>query len=76
LGKQTLGQLSAQSGYSQKSLRRLFDGYLSDYPEWEINRQEKLNLMIDGTYFANKVSLVLYRDNNVKSTILNRLTDG
>jgi hypothetical protein len=76
LGKQTLGQLSAQSGYTEKSLRRLFDGYLRDYPEWQIGRREKLNLMIDGTYFSNKVCLVLYRDNNVKATILYRLTDG
>ncbi len=76
LGKQTLRQLSVQSGYSEKSLRRWFDDYLSHYPQWEIRRSEKLNLMIDGTYFENKLCLVLYRDNNVKATILYRLTDG
>jgi hypothetical protein len=76
LGKQTLWQLSLQSGYSEKSLRRWFDDYLRHYPHWEIRRSDKLNLMIDGTYFENKLCLVLYRDNNVKATILYRLTDG
>lgn len=32
--------------------------------------------MIDGTYFANKVCLVLYRDTNIRMTVLYRLTDG
>ena len=32
--------------------------------------------MIDGTYFSNKVCLVLYRDNNIKATQIYRLTDG
>jgi transposase-like protein len=31
--------------------------------------------MIDGTYFTNKVCLLLYRDYNIKMTILYRLTD-
>ncbi len=76
LGKQTLRQLSTQSGYSERNLRCWFDEYLIHYPQWEIRRSEKLNLMIDGTYFANKLCLELYRDNNVKATILYRLTDG
>jgi uncharacterized C2H2 Zn-finger protein len=76
LGKQTIKQLSQQSGYSEKSLRLWFDKYLKNYPQWEISRREKVNLMIDGTYFANKVCLVLYRDNRVKATLLYRLTDG
>lgn len=76
LGKQTIRQLSDQSGYSEKSLRLWFDGYLRNYPQWEIRRSERLNLMIDGTYFANKVCLVLYRDNNVRATVLYLLTDG
>jgi hypothetical protein len=76
LGKQTISQLSIQSGYSEKGLRILFDGYLKNYPEWEIRRSEKVNIMIDGTYFANKVCLVLYRDNRVKATLFYRLTDG
>ncbi len=76
LGKQTIKQLVRSSGYSEKSLRNWFDEYLRNYPEWEISRREKLNLMIDGTYFPNKVCLVLYRDFNVKATLLYRLTDN
>lgn len=76
LGKQTIMQLSGQSGYSERSLRNWFDEYLKNYPKWEINRAEKVNLMIDGTYFANKVCLVVYRDNRVKATLLYRLTDN
>jgi IS30 family transposase len=33
-------------------------------------------LLIDGTYFANKVCLVLYRDDRIKATLFYRLTDG
>ncbi len=45
-------------------------------PQWHIQRREKVNLLIDGTYFTNKVYLVLYRDCNIKMTILYRLTKG
>lgn len=76
LGKQTRRQLSEQSSYSEKSLRIWFDVYLRNYPKWEIGRRDKVNLMIDGTYFANKVCLVLYRDNRIKTTLMYRLTDG
>lgn len=76
LAKQTIGQLSKSSGYSEKSLRNWFDEYLRHYPTWDISRREKVNLMIDGTYFANKVCLVLYRDNRIKATLMYRLTDG
>ena len=37
---------------------------------------ERVNLLIDGTYFANKICLVLYRENNIKATLFYRLTDG
>ena len=76
LGKQTIKQLCRSSGYSEKSLRNWFDSYLKNYPKWEISRREKVNLMIDGTYFPNDVCLVLYRDFNVKATLLYRLTDN
>ena len=64
------------SGYSERQLCRWFDEYLSNYPEWRINRSEKVNLLIDGTWFPNKVCLVLYRDENVRATLLYRLTDN
>lgn len=76
VGKQTFEQISEKSGYSTRSLKRYFYDYLCDSPTWKISRSEKLNLLIDGTYFANKVCLVLYRGNNVKATVFYRLTDG
>ena len=76
VGKQTFFQLVTQSGYSERTLKRYFYDYLSNYPQWNINSSEKVNLLIDGTYFSNKVCLVLYRDNTVKSTIMYRLSDG
>lgn len=76
VGKQTFKQLVAKSGYSERTLKDLFYHYLEDFPTWNIKPSEKVNLLIDGTYFSNKVCLVLYRSNNVKATLLYRLTDG
>ena len=60
----------------KKKLRKFFKQPLRDYPVWRIKPSDKVNLQIDGTYFSNKVCLVLYRDNNVKATMIYRLTDG
>lgn len=75
LGKQTLEQLSALSGYSTRQLSRWFDEYLDNCPVWGIKFHEKVNLLIDGTWFPNKLCLVLYRNETVKSTLFYRLTD-
>ena len=64
------------SGYSERTLRRWFDDYLKSYPQWEIQRREKVNLLIDGTWFPNKLCLVLFRDENIKTTLFYRLTDN
>jgi hypothetical protein len=71
----TIGYISKRSGYSVRTLKNYFYDYLRDYPVWHIRPAEKVNLLIDGTYFTNKVCLVLYQDNNVKATQLYRLTD-
>ena len=76
MGKQTFAQLVAKSGYSERILKNYFYDYLEHYPTWNVNRTESVNLLLDGTYFTNKVCLVLYRDNRVKDTVLYRLTDG
>ena len=68
----TVEYISKRSRYSQRTLKRYFYDYLSRYPTWRIRPSEKVNLLIDGTYFANKVCLVLYQDNNVKATQLYR----
>lgn len=76
IGKQTFSQISKTSGYSERSLKRYFYDYLSHYPTWKITPSEKVNLLIDGTYFPNKLCLILYRDNNLKHTQIYRLSDG
>lgn len=75
LGKQTLEQISTLSGYSTRQLSRWFDEYLDSCPVWRIKFHEKVNLLIDGTWFPNKLCLVLYRNETVKSTLFYRLTD-
>lgn len=37
---------------------------------------ERVNLIIDGTYFKGNLCLIIYRDDNIKFTQLYRLTDG
>lgn len=76
LGKQSIARLSEQSHYSERTLKRYLYKQLPTCPQWQIQRREKVNLLIDGTYFTNKVCLLLYRDNNIKMTILYRLTKG
>ena len=49
---------------------------MENYPQWRIQRREKVNLLIDGTWFPNKMCLVVYRDERVKATLLYRLTDN
>jgi transposase-like protein len=76
VGKQTFKQLVSKSGYSERTLKRYFYDYLNRYPTWHIRSSERVNLLIDGTYFSNKICLVLYRENNIKATLFYRLTDG
>jgi transposase-like protein len=76
VGKQTFEQIANKSGYSERTVKRYFYEYLDRYPVWQINRSERVNLLLDGTYFPNKLCLVLYRENNVKATLLYRISDG
>ena len=76
MGRMTLDALTIESGYGKRSLQRYFSQHLSQTPVLELRRGEKVNLMIDGTYFANGLCLILYRDDRVKYTQLYRLTDG
>ena len=71
--KQSISQISKVSGYSERTLKSYFYKILPTCPVWQIQRREKVNLLIDGTYFTNKVCLILYRDSNIKMTILYRL---
>ncbi len=76
VGKQTLEQLVHHTGYSKRTLQRLFKGYLNDPPRLSVYPSERVNLIIDGTYFTNDLCLILYRDNTVKFTQLYRFSSG
>jgi transposase-like protein len=72
----TYEQLSIESGHSVSTLQRYFYKQLERSPLWRINTSQSVHLLIDGTYFSNKVCLILYRDDVVGYTQLYRLTDG
>ena len=72
--KLSISQIAKQSGYCERTLKSYFYKVLPTCPTWQIQKRERVNLLIDGTYFANKVCLLLYRDHNIKMTILYRLT--
>jgi AraC-like DNA-binding protein len=48
LQKQTLEVISANSGYSSRTLKRFFHEYLSSPPKLSVYPSEKVNLLIDG----------------------------
>ncbi len=76
IGRQTIEQISAESGYPVRTLIRYLHGYLSKPPIFSVYPSERVNLIIDGTYFNNDLCLILYRDNTIKFTQLYRLTNG
>lgn len=76
LDKRNLKDLSQDSGYSVSTLKRHFNDYLLAYPRLSVFPSERVNLLIDGTYFRNNLCLIVYRDNTIKFTQLYRLTDG
>jgi hypothetical protein len=76
LHRQTISYISKESGISTRHLKRLFSIYLSSPPQMYFYPQERLNLIIDGTYFSNDICLIVYRDNTIKFTQLYRISDG
>lgn len=76
IDKRNLEDLSQDSGYSVSTLKRYFNNYLTAYPRLSVFPSERVNLLIDGTYFRNNLCLIVYRDNTIKFTQLYRLTDG
>lgn len=59
-----------------RTLKRYFGGYLSSPPRLSVYPSERVNLLIDGTYFTKDLCLIVYRDNTIKFTQLYRLSDG
>lgn len=76
VGRQTIEQISKESRYPRRTLIRYFHAYLSKQPVFSVYPSERVNLLIDGTYFNNDLCLVLYRDNTIKFTQFYRLTNG
>lgn len=76
IGRRTITQITQESSYSARTLKRYFNAYLSKPPRLSIYPSEKVNLLIDGTYFSNGICLVLYRDATIKFTQLYRFSDG
>lgn len=76
LNRQTFAYISNESGYSVRTLKNYFHRYLEKAPDLPIYPNEKLNLLIDGTYFSNDICLIVYRDATIKFTQLYRLTSG
>ena len=76
VGRRTIDDLVKESGYSKRTLKRYFSSYLSKPPTLSVYPSQKVNLLIDGTYFNNDICLVLYRDNTIKFTQLYRFSDG
>lgn len=74
LGKMSVEELSAVSGYSSRQLHRWFDKYLEEYPTWSIKTTTPIYLLIDGTYYSDNHCLVVYRAENLKRTIFYRFT--
>ncbi len=76
VGRRTFEQLVAETGVSKSTIQRLFKSYLKVPPVLSVYPSERVNLLIDGTYFTRDLCLVLYRDNTIKFTQLYRFSDG
>lgn len=74
-GKQRIEDISKESGYSSRQLRRWFDEYLASAPEWKIQRRKAYHILIDGTWFSESHCLVVYRDADSKSTMYYRFAE-
>jgi len=53
VGRQTIGQVSIQSGYPVRTLMRYLHACLAKPPVFSVYPSERVNLLIDGTYFTN-----------------------
>ena len=60
---------------SQSSIQRLFNQYLKSAPTVSIRSKTKVHLLIDGSYFANGLCLILYYDHDIRYVQLYRETN-
>ena len=71
-----MDQLASETGRSKSTIQRLFRTYLKEPPALSVYPSERVNLLIDGTYFTRDLCLILYRDSTIKFTQLYRFSDG
>ena len=73
--RQVYKYLIRDSGMSQSGIQRLFNKYLKSAPTVAIRSKNKVHLLIDGTYFANGLCLILYYDHDIRYVQLYRETN-
>jgi transposase-like protein len=73
--RQVYRYLIRDSGMSQSSIQRLFNIYLKSPPKNIVKSKGNVHLLIDGTYFANGLCLVLYYDYDIQYVQLFRETN-
>lgn len=76
LGKRSLSTLSTDSGYSERQLRRWFSEYLEHVPEWVVGIHKGTHLLIDGTWLPDGRCVIVYRDQDRRSTLYYNICDG
>ncbi len=64
--------LESEMSMSSKSIGRLLKQYLSKDPSIPIKSTQQVHLLIDGTYFPNKLCLILYYDHDIRYVQLYR----
>jgi transposase-like protein len=75
LERQVYKYLVRDSKLSQSKLQTLFKSFLKSAPTVTIKSKQNVHLLIDATYFPNKLCLVLYYDYDINYVQLYRNTD-
>jgi hypothetical protein len=73
--RQVYKYLKRDSKKSQSTIQRLFKHYLLSAPLVAIRSKTKVHLLIDGSYFANGLCLILYYDHDIRYVQLYRETN-
>lgn len=68
--------LVRDSGMGQSSLQSLFKSYLASVPVVAIRTKAAAHILIDASYFAGGLCLILYYDNDIRYVQLYRQTSG
>lgn len=76
LGKRSLSTLSTDSGYCERQLCRWLSAYLEHVPEWEVGIHKGIHLLIDGTWLPDGRCVIVYRDQDRRSTLYYNICDG